>query len=448
MTFKTYDNYRDSNVEWIEKIPSHWEVKKVASLFHERNEKVSDRDFEPLSVTKNGVLRQLGTVAKTDNNDNRKKVLKNDFVINSRSDRKGSCGVSELDGSVSMICTVLFSENNNVYMRYYHHLFRSPIFSEEYYRWGKGIVDDLWSTRWDDFKRINIPLPPYSEQKLIANFVDEKCELIDEIIQKKQQQFESLQKYRQAIISESVTKGLHPDVPMKDSGIEWLGQVPTHWKIINVRNLLRKRHLEIQDGNHGELHPTSKDYVDEGIPFVMASNLKNGTVDFDNCKKIHKDVADNLRIGFSIPGDVLLTHKGTIGEVAMVPDNFNYPYIMLTPQVTYYRFKTKEIKNKFVLYYFQSFPFKEQLKYIAGIQSTRDYIGLIAQKDLFLLVPPVEEQEEIISYLENRTVLIDQLLEIIQTQIQRLQEYRQALITDAVTGKIDVRNYKEEVVQK
>ena len=182
---KTYDSYKDSGIEWIGELPSNWKVRQIRSLFQERKEVVSDKDYEPLSVTKKGIVKQLDNVAKTDNNDSRKKVLTNDYVINSRSDRKGSSGLSRYDGSVSVINIVLKMITDVSDVRYYEYIFKSYDFIEEFFRNGKGIVWDLWSTRYSEMKYIKISLPPLSEQEQIVSYLDEKTSLIDELVVKK-----------------------------------------------------------------------------------------------------------------------------------------------------------------------------------------------------------------------------------------------------------------------
>ena len=146
---------RDSGVEWIGEVPEGWKVNLIGTFYSQRSEKVSDKDFAPLSVTMKGVLPQLSTVAKTDDGDNRKLVKKGDFAINSRSDRRGSCGISEYDGSVSLINTILMPRGE-MDPRYYNWLFHTEAFADEFYKWGHGIVDDLWTTRWSEMKRIQI----------------------------------------------------------------------------------------------------------------------------------------------------------------------------------------------------------------------------------------------------------------------------------------------------
>ena len=194
---------KDSGIPWIGMIPEHWEVKKIRTCFKERREKVSDKDYEALSVSKIGVTPQLDSAVKTDNGDNRKKVCKGDFVVNSRSDRKGSCGFSEYDGSVSLINIVLTPFN--VFGRYYHYLFRSNDYIEEFYRQGRGIVADLWTTRYSEMKNIYIPVPPLSEQQAIVSYIDEKLAKIDSCLTDLQAEIDYLKEFKQRLISDAVT---------------------------------------------------------------------------------------------------------------------------------------------------------------------------------------------------------------------------------------------------
>ena len=175
---KRYDSYKPSDISWIGEIPSHWKERKIRSLFALRADKVSDKQYPPLSVTKMGITPQLEDAVKTDNGDNRKLVLKGDFVVNSRSDRKGSCGISDLDGSVSLINIVAYPISNFC-SKYYHLLFRSNDYVEEFYRLGKGIVSDLWTTKFDEMRNIVVPFPSITEQQKIVEFLSTKTSLID-----------------------------------------------------------------------------------------------------------------------------------------------------------------------------------------------------------------------------------------------------------------------------
>ena len=195
---------KNSDIEWIGEIPQAWGIGRIGSYYSLRNIKVSDREYEPLSVTKQGVLPQLENVAKTDDNDNRKLVRKGDFVINSRSDRRNSCGISNYIGSVSLINTVLCprAEMNGLY---YNWLFHTEGFADEFYRWGHGIVNDLWTTNWREMKKISIPVPSLAEQERIAEFLDAKCAKVDALISEKRNQLATLEEYKKSVIFEYVT---------------------------------------------------------------------------------------------------------------------------------------------------------------------------------------------------------------------------------------------------
>ena len=195
---------KNSGIEWAKQLPEHWEVSRIANVYKLRNQKVSDRDFEPLSVTMKGIFPQWENVAKSDAHDDRKLVRKGDFAINSRSDRRGSCGISDRDGSVSLINIVL-QPLTNMNPNYYNWLFHTEAFADEFYKWGHGIVNDLWTTNWQDMKRILIPQPPIQEQKEIAEYLDKKCKEIDSVLEDKNKQLEILQSYKKSIIYEYVT---------------------------------------------------------------------------------------------------------------------------------------------------------------------------------------------------------------------------------------------------
>ena len=199
-----YCEYKDSGVQWLGEIPGHWEMSKVSSHFKQRNEKVSDKDYPALSVSKQGVTPQLENVALSNAEGSSRKLVKvGDYAVNSRSDRKGSCGVSKYEGSVSLITMVL--EPFNIDGDYVHYLFRSNPWIEEFYRNGRGIVADLWTTNYQMMKSMYMPIPPRSEQHAIVSFIKEKEEKIDALTSKLQQEIESIKEYKQRLISDVVT---------------------------------------------------------------------------------------------------------------------------------------------------------------------------------------------------------------------------------------------------
>ena len=241
---------------WFGAIPLHWTYDKIGILFSERRTKVSDKDYAPLSVARIGVVPQLATAVKTDAGDNRKLVCNGDFVINSRSDRKGSCGVADRDGSVSLINIVLTPRNewNN---RYVHYLMRSQPFSEEYYRYGRGIVADLWTTRYSEMKSILLPIPPRTEQDQIVRFLDWKVSAINRLIGIKRKDTVLLEEISKAVINKVITKGLH-DVPLKNSCIKWIGNIPKHWDVVRCKFLFRERDERSASGSEEHLSMSQK----------------------------------------------------------------------------------------------------------------------------------------------------------------------------------------------
>ena len=414
---KTYDSYKDSGIEWIGELPSNWKVRQIRSLFQERKEVVSDKDYEPLSVTKKGIVKQLDNVAKTDNNDSRKKVLTNDYVINSRSDRKGSSGLSRYDGSVSVINIVLKMITDVSDVRYYEYIFKSYDFIEEFFRNGKGIVWDLWSTRYSEMKYIKISLPPLSEQEQIVSYLDEKTSLIDEMVEKKKRKIELLKEYRTSLINTVVTKGLNPDVPMKDTGIEWIGEIPRHWELKRLKHL-----SQIEYG----ISPPDTTYNDEGIGSVLI----NGPVEYSESdfgftrslkwttepKKFTQKGSLLFCLRGSTTGRLNITHDDvSIGRgVCSIYSNHNQWYLI------YSMFCVRNWLSG-------------QLSGSTFPSVTKDDVD-----NYHICNPPLSEQEQIVSYLDEKTSEIDKTIELEKKKIELLKEYRQSLISNVVTGKIKV----------
>lgn len=418
---KRYESYKNSGVGWIGEIPSHWVIKKVRSCFSERCEKVSDKDFAPLSVTKAGILPQLDTAAKTDNGDNRKKVLKGDFVVNSRSDRKGSCGISEYDGSVSLINTVLTPLN--ILAGYVHYMFRSNNYIEEYYRHGRGIVADLWTTRYSEMKNIAIPFPTISEQQAVVDYLKDKRLKIDQYVSARERERELLESLKQSEIANVVTKGLNPNVRMKDSGIPWIGMIPEHWETRKMKFLFKER-SEKGFPNEPVLCATQKYGV---IPQSMYENrvvvVNKG---LDGLKLVKKgDFVISLR---SFQGGIEYAHYQGIISAA---------YTILAP--------SKDVNPLYIKYLFKSHPFIGLLKLcVTGIREGQN-INYDILRNNSLMLPPPSEQQAIVDYIEAKLSKIDSCIADLQAEIDYLKEFKQRLISDVVTGQICVSDHYKKV---
>lgn len=418
---------KDSGIEWIGEIPADWELSKIGAVYEERNEKVSDADFPPLSVTKHGVVPQLETAAKTNDGENRKLIRKNDFVINSRSDRRGSCGISEYDGSCSLINTVL-KPRRNMCNAYYSFVFRSERFADEFYRWGNGIVDDLWSTKWSNMKRIYIPAPSFQEQSRIADYLDRKCSQIDAIIARQQEVIEKLKAYKLSVITEAITKGLNPHVPMKDSGVEWIGEIPEHWEIRRIGSFAKvtssKRIFE-------------ESYVDEGVPFYRSKEITDLSKGFNVQTEIFipEEVFEQVNKASPAPkcGDILLTSIGTIGNV-WISDGRKFYY--KDGNITQIE-ANDSFDSAYLEYCFSSNVVLEQYARLA-MGSTLLALTIIKIKKILVAFPPLDEQRKIVQCLKTKCDLIDNVVKHKQRLIDKLIAYKKSLIYEVVTGKKEV----------
>ncbi|WP_139958224.1 restriction endonuclease subunit S [Flavicella sediminum] len=262
--------------------------------------------------------------------------------------------------------------------------------------------------KWRDLAEYEFLLPPKDQQVKLAELLWS----MDEVIEKEIELKNVANVQYEVSKSNLVLEGLNNQVNFSEN---LKRDVAERWNITTIGDLIRNEAIiKVQDGNHGEIHPKSADYVDEGIPFIMANTLIDGEIDFNKSKKLPRSITDKLRIGFSYPNDVLLSHKGTVGEVAIVPDKIDYPYLMLTPQVTLYRTNESKLKHKFLYYVFNSSYFQNQILRLSS-QSTRAYVGITSQRGFKLAIPDsVIEQERVIEVLtevEKNRKLIDYSIE-------------------------------------
>lgn len=422
---------KDSGVEWIGQIPEEWKLSKIGAIYEERNEKVSDTDFQPLSVTKQGVIPQLESAAKSNDSDNRKLIRKNDFVINSRSDRRGSCGISEYDGSCSLINTVL-KPRRNMCNAYYGFVFRSECFADEFYRWGNGIVDDLWSTKWSNMKRIYIPAPPLKEQEKIASYLDRKCAQIDAIIAKQQQIIEKLKEYKLSVITEAVTKGLDPNVPMKDSGVEWIGMVPERWKVGQLKYFATIR-AGLTLGKNYEIDAKLVE-----MPYLRVANVQGEYVDLSDVssvsvlpEEVEKYSLHKNELLMTEGGDKDKLGRGCVWNGEIDPClHQNHVFAVATD--------AKKLSIHFLSYLTTSGVARSYFEYTAkkttNLASTNSTIIL----QFKLPIPSIQEQGDIICYLDKCCKQINTLIHEKENILSKINEYKKALIYEVVTGKKEV----------
>lgn len=415
---RRYESYKDSGVEWLGEVPSHWELGRISTYFTERRTKVSDKDYPALSVTKLGVFPQWENVAKTNDGDNRKLAKKGDFVINSRSDRKGSSGIAKQDGSVSLINIVLQPKKiNSVYSEY---LFKSYSFIEEFYRVGHGIVADLWTTRFEDIKNSLIIFPPLSEQQKIAQFLDDKTAKIDQAVDLTEKQIALLKEHKQILIQNAVTQGLNPDVSLKDSGVEWIGQVPEHWEVSSLGKML----LPVSEKNKPNLP-------------LLSITRELGVIerDVEDQESNHNFIPDDL-------SNYKVLKEGQFGMNKMKAWQGSYGVSRFTGIVSpaYYIFDfIKSVNSRFFHWAIRS---KIYISFFGsasdGVRIGQWDLSKSRMKSIPFIIPSYTEQVQIADYLDQQAVKIDQAIALKTAHIEKLKEYKSVLINDVVTGKVRV----------
>ena len=427
-----YSEYKESGVKWLGEIPSHWEVKRLGSFFSERKEKVSDQDYAPLSVTKQGIFPQLENVAKTNDGDNRKLVKEGDFVINSRSDRKGSSGVSELDGSVSLINLVL-QPRKTIFGPFCNYLLKSYGFIEENYRNGRGIVADLWTTRYNEMKMIKVAMPSLEEQKTISSYLDTATSEIDKAIAMQQKMIDLLNERKQIIIQNAVTKGLDENVEMKESGVEWIGRIPKHWEVEPFN-----RHFTFGKG----LPITKANLQEEGIAVIsygqihaknnLGTTLTESLVRYVSPTYIETHPQCLLKGNDFIFADTSEDIEGSGNFAFNDFDNkifAGYHTVVARPNDLLF--------PKYYAYLFKSKAWKSQIQSL--VNGVKVYsIGRRILKTSMLLIPSEDEQKNIVKFLDKQTSAIENTIETISRQITLLQERKQIIINEVVTGKVRV----------
>ena len=402
---------KDSRIVWIGAIPKRWQLSKIGSLYTQRNEKVSDKDYQPLSVTMQGILPQLATAAKTDDGDNRKLVRVGDFAINSRSDRRGSCGISPLDGSVSLI-NIILTPRTAMHPGYYNWLFHTTLFADEFYKWGHGIVADLWTTRWQEMKSITVPVPEYAEQERIAAFLDAECAEINAVLEKTRASIEEYKKLKQAVIMQAVTKGVRGDRPMKNSGIEWIGEISQDFEIVKLKwlcDILDQFRSPVTADKRNQNADVLYDYY--GASGAI-DKIDSYTID-DHVMLIGEDGANlrmrNLPIMYEINGKAWIN---------------NHAHIL----------RPKEgVDFHFVFYALEALDLNY---YITG--SAQPKLSQDNLRNIWIPITDFSEQKRIAAYISDVCVGLDRLIAKKQQHLTEIENYKKSLIYEYVTGKKEV----------
>lgn len=419
MKFKAYPRYKDSEVEWLGEVPEHWKIKKLKYLC-----KVQTGDKDTVNAIDDGKYPFFV----------RSQIVERINSYTSDCEAVLTAGDGAGVGKVFHYINGKFDFHQRVYAMYnFHGVLGSYFFyylREMFYKVAldgsaKSTVDSL---RLPIILNFPITISDITEQATIINFLDRETSRIDALIEEKNRFIELLKEKRHALISHAVTKGLDPTVKMKDSGVEWLGEAPEHWVICQLKYKLST----ITDGAH--VSPET----DNGLfPFVSTVDLKSGSIDFENCLKTSGNSYHILKAQGCQPilGDVLFSKDGTIGKTVIV-DN-NYEFVVASSLVILRPKKIALIAN-YLNYVLQSNLFVKQIdSSVRGSALKR--VSLINFKKIYYSFPSINEQTAIANFLDSETTKIDALLQETKVSIELLKEHRTALISAAVTGKIDVR---------
>lgn len=432
MSFPRYPAYKDSGVEWLGQVPHHWEVVRVRWLCEIKKRIVGELGFDVLSITQRGIR-----IKDTESNDGQlsmdyskyQLVEVGDFAMNHMDLLTGYVDISPVQGVTSPDYRV-FSLRDPVrcHAKFFLYLFQNGYLNKVFYPFGQGSSQlGRWRLPTEQFNDFWFPVPSFEEQSAIAAFIDHETAKIDALVAEQERLIELLTEKRQAVISHAVTKGLDPSVPMKNSGVEWLGDVPAHWDIGGLTKFI---------GPVVDYRGRTPTKVDEGVFLVTAKNVRNGKLDYEASEEYvdPESAASLLDRGRPELGDLLFTMEAPLGQVALI----DRTDIALAQRIVKFRGTDGVLSNRFLLHWIMGDACQARLETLATGSTA---LGIKASKlgQIECLVPPLQEQERIVEYLKRETERIDALLAEALTGIEILKERRTALISAAVTGQIDVR---------
>jgi type I restriction enzyme S subunit len=440
---KPYAKYKDSSQAWLGEIPQHWPVLPNRAIFAE----VKDRnhpDEEMLSVTiTRGIVRQrvlLEGSSKKDSSKLDKTLYKlvqpGDIAYNKMRAWQGAIGVSAFRGIVSPAYVVMRVRGNTSLPEYFHHLYRTPQFAKEAERWSYGITSDMWSLRPEHFKLIYTPSPPRNEQQAIVRFLDWANGRLERTIRAKRRVIAVLTEQKQAIIHRAVTSGLDASVPLKPSGIPWLGNIPNHWD-----NAIKMKYISTLKGRLGWQGLKAHEYTQSGPAVVSSAHFTNQRIQWDECPHVSREryeMDSNIQLS---EGDILLMKDGAaMGKLAFVESLpglacLNSHLLLFRPlsvnaEVSY--------DPKFMFYFMQTGLFQDYV-HVNGTGATFLGVSQEALGQYKICLPPINEQRMIAEALDVETRSQDKAIALVNEQINLLRLYRTRLVADVATGKVDVR---------
>ncbi|AZD35299.1 Type I restriction-modification system, specificity subunit S [Pseudomonas chlororaphis subsp. aurantiaca] len=435
MSFPTYRVYKDSEVQWIGNVPEHWDICRLRNIFFIKKRIAGNLGLDVLSITNKGVkIKDIesGDGQLSSDYSKYQLVMKGDFAMNHMDLITGYVDISDFNGVTSPDYRVFSAAHPELDdPRFMLRLLQNAYHQRLFFPFGQGSAHlGRWRLPTEEFKDFFFPRPSRFEQTQIAQFLDHETARIDALIEEQQRLIELLKEKRQAVISHAVTKGLDPTVPMKDSGVEWLGEVPAHWEVGGLTRFI---------GPIVDYRGRTPTKVDDGIFLVTARNIRNGQIDYEASEEYADPESAKSLLARGRPeiGDLLFTMEAPLGQVALI----DRTDIALAQRIVKFRGEPSAMRNHYLMFWFMSTTCQARLETLAtgstalGIKSSK--LGMIE-----CLAPTLNEQDAIVSYIQRESEKNDALVHEAESVISLLQERRSALISAAVTGKIDVRGWK------
>lgn len=424
-----YERYKASSTEWLGNIPDHWELKKSKYLWRERDERSIDGEGQLLSVSQYSGVVPREEESRSESFENYKQCAPNDLVTNIMLAWMGGLGISSHAGIVSPAYSVYKQvENNNP--NYLGYLYRTPIYLAEFARRSKGVVPSRWRMYTEDFGQVLTLLPPKDEQDRIVNFLDQKTTEIDEAIAKKQRLIELLKEQKAILINQAVTKGINPKVPMRDSGVEWIGEVPEHWALKKNRWIC----FSVRDGTHNP--PPA---IDGEHRLLSVRNIIDGEfVTRPDDRTMSAAAFRILQSSYHLElGDVVVALVGgTTGKSAVV--KIDCSKISVQRSIGILRPIQSQVLPEFLNYAIQAPYTQKRIWEIAIKYAAQPGIYLDDLAKIRILCPPLQEQQTIVSHLNDLEGEFQKAFNLINQEIGLLLEYKASLVASSVMGKIRI----------
>ena len=419
-----YDTYKDSGVKWLGEIPGHWETMKSKYLWKESFSVSENGNEDLLSVSQyDGVTPAKGD-SRSESLKGYKIVSKNDLVINIMLAWLGGLGVSDYDGLVSpAYCIYKLCNDSNP--KYLHYLYKTPLYLAEFARHSSGVVPSRWRMYTDDFGQVISLLPPKKEQDAIVDYLDEKMAKIDAAIAQQQKMIDLLDERKQIIINRAVTKGLNPNAKMKDSGVEWIGEVPEGWEVRRLKFLLK---ANLMYGAN-----ESAESEDESFPrYIRITDIdEDGNLRPDTFRSLPPTKAEPYILN---KGDLLFARSGaTAGKTYLFNEDIKACFAGYLIKAS-----LKETLLPEYLNYYTKSGIYDNWKKSIFIQATIPNIGAEKYANLQITLPSIKKQKDIVKHLDVETGKINQVVRNCKKQISLLQERKQIIINEVVTGKVKV----------